>query len=122
MPVAEVAAVRVLVIGDIVGRAGRRAVAGLLGRIREEQGIDFTIANGENAAGGVGLTPALADELLAAYRSRNPVCVIVAERKMDQLFLSSDVGYWVQGLYLNDLCPIKLWISPNKSARAAKSG
>ncbi len=55
---------RVLFIADVFGAAGRRAVEeilpGLLGRLRP----DFCVANCENAAGGFGFTPALADELL----------------------------------------------------------
>ncbi len=57
---------RALFIGDIVGRAGRNAVVENIGRLKEERRIDLTIANAENAAGGVGLTPALADEILAS--------------------------------------------------------
>ncbi|SDC50932.1 MULTISPECIES: TIGR00282 family metallophosphoesterase [unclassified Candidatus Frackibacter] len=54
---------KVLVIGDIVGRAGRRAVRELLPNIKQEEEIDFIIANGENAAGGFGLTEKVAQEL-----------------------------------------------------------
>lgn len=54
---------KILFIGDIIGRPGRRAVAALLPAIREEQQPDLVIANGENAAGGFGLTPKIADEL-----------------------------------------------------------
>ena len=53
----------VLVIGDIVGKLGRRTVAGLLPDIKRSHNIDFVIANGENTAGGRGLTPATAQEL-----------------------------------------------------------
>jgi len=49
--------VRFLFIGDIVGRAGRAVVCQFLPRLRQELTIDFCIANGENAAGGFGLTP-----------------------------------------------------------------
>jgi len=56
--------VKVLFIGDVCGRAGRRAVATLLPALVERHGIDFTIANGENAAGGIGITAKTADELL----------------------------------------------------------
>lgn len=55
---------RILFIGDIVGRSGRRAVAALLPGLVESLGVDFTIANGENAAGGIGITPRIGDELL----------------------------------------------------------
>jgi len=56
----------VLVIGDIVGKPGRRAIGKLLPGLREEYGFDLVIANAENAAGGLGLTPATAKELLDA--------------------------------------------------------
>jgi hypothetical protein len=54
---------RVLFIGDIVGKPGRRAVELLLQRIVKDEKIDFVIANGENAAGGMGITPTLALEM-----------------------------------------------------------
>ncbi len=57
---------RALFIGDIVGRPGREAVEGLLPRLRDELEIDVCVANGENIADGVGITPRLADRLLAA--------------------------------------------------------
>ncbi len=54
---------RVLFVGDVVGKPGRAAVAQLLPRLREERRIDLAIVNGENAAGGAGLTADLAREL-----------------------------------------------------------
>jgi hypothetical protein len=51
-------------IGDIVGRPGRQAVWSLLPGLHSELGLDMVIANGENAAGGKGLTPQTAEELL----------------------------------------------------------
>ncbi len=51
-------------IGDIVGKAGRSALLTLLGGLVEREVIDFTIANGDNAAGGIGITPAIAREIL----------------------------------------------------------
>ena len=56
--------VTVLAIGDIVGNPGRAAVARLLPQLRREHDIDLVVANAENAAGGFGLTPKIADELL----------------------------------------------------------
>lgn len=58
--------VNLLFIGDIVGRPGRRAVQTLLPGLREQHRLDFVIANGENSAGGSGLTPKTAAELFAA--------------------------------------------------------
>jgi metallophosphoesterase (TIGR00282 family) len=56
--------VKLLFIGDIVGRPGREFVAERLPRLRAELGLDFVIANAENAAGGAGLTAAIALPLL----------------------------------------------------------
>ena len=56
---------RILFIGDIVGRSGRKAVAEHLPRLKDGLGLDFIIANGENAAGGFGLTAKIAEELFA---------------------------------------------------------
>jgi metallophosphoesterase (TIGR00282 family) len=56
--------VKILFIGDIVGKAGRKALLILLEGLVEREGIDFTIANGENAAGGIGITPAISREIL----------------------------------------------------------
>lgn len=56
----------ILAIGDIVGSPGRRAVTKLVPALRQEYGIDFVIANAENAAGGFGVTPETAQELFDA--------------------------------------------------------
>jgi 2',3'-cyclic-nucleotide 2'-phosphodiesterase len=56
----------ILFVGDIVASAGRRTLKDLLPGLREELGLDFVVANGENAAGGIGITPKHADELFAA--------------------------------------------------------
>ena len=58
--------VKLLFIGDIVGQPGRLAVKELVPKLREQHGLDFIIANGENAAGGSGLTPKVAGEIFAA--------------------------------------------------------
>ncbi len=57
---------RILFLGDIVGEPGRRAVISNLAAIRAEEEIDFVVANGENAAGGRGITPKIAIDLLRA--------------------------------------------------------
>jgi len=53
-------------IGDVIGRPGRRAVQVLVPHLRQEYRIDLVIANGENAAGGLGLTRETAEELFAS--------------------------------------------------------
>jgi 2',3'-cyclic-nucleotide 2'-phosphodiesterase len=57
--------VRIAVIGDIIGKPGRLAVLHALPDLRRELDLDLVIANGENTAAGMGLTPRLAEELLA---------------------------------------------------------
>ncbi len=53
----------ILFIGDIVGEPGRRAVKELVPKLRREHQIDIVIANGENSAGGSGITPNTANEI-----------------------------------------------------------
>lgn len=57
---------RVLFLGDIVGRSARNAVIEQLGGLRSELALDFIVVNVENSAGGFGVTPAICDDLLAA--------------------------------------------------------
>jgi metallophosphoesterase (TIGR00282 family) len=57
--------VNLLFIADVVGTPGRKALEERLPSLREELAIDVCIANGENVADGVGITPKLADRLLA---------------------------------------------------------
>jgi hypothetical protein len=58
--------VRILFLADVFGSAGRGAVEQRLPSLREELGAGFCVVNGENAADGRGITPKLADKLLAA--------------------------------------------------------
>jgi len=58
--------VLILMIGDIIGRPGRQAVKKLLPILRLQYGLDLVIANAENSAGGIGVTPVTAGELLEA--------------------------------------------------------
>jgi len=55
--------VKLLFIGDIVGQPGRRAVRELLPELRERHNLDFVVANGENSAGGSGITVKTAEEI-----------------------------------------------------------
>ncbi|WP_343203331.1 TIGR00282 family metallophosphoesterase [Limisphaera ngatamarikiensis] len=57
---------KLLFIGDVVGRPGRQAVQALVPRLRSELGLDYVVANGENSAGGAGITSKTAAELFAA--------------------------------------------------------
>jgi metallophosphoesterase (TIGR00282 family) len=85
--------VRLLLIGDIVGKPGRRIIIDRLGAIRQEHRLDFVIANAENAADGSGLTPPIYRELIGAgidcitlgdhaYRRREIFNILETERNI----------------------------------------
>lgn len=57
---------KVLFVGDVVGRPGRDMLNQLLPRLKDQHKIDFVIANGENAAGGFGITPKVANQIYSA--------------------------------------------------------
>lgn len=71
---------RILFLGDVVGRAGRKAVQERLAELRARLGADFVIVNGENSSRGMGLTAAHADLLLAAGAD----CVTLGDHAFDQ--------------------------------------
>jgi 2',3'-cyclic-nucleotide 2'-phosphodiesterase len=58
--------IRILFVGDIVGGIGRRTLLALLPGLRDRHAPDFVVVNGENAAGGIGITPKVAQDLFAA--------------------------------------------------------
>jgi 2',3'-cyclic-nucleotide 2'-phosphodiesterase len=58
--------VSILFVGDVVGGIGKRTLLTLLPSLRDRYAPDFIVVNGENAAGGVGITPKIAREMLAA--------------------------------------------------------
>jgi 2',3'-cyclic-nucleotide 2'-phosphodiesterase len=66
--------------GDVVGRAGRAAVAEHLPRVRAQLELDFVIVNGENAAGGFGITEATAQDLFQAGAD----CITLGNHSWDQ--------------------------------------
>ena len=84
---------RLLLIGDIVGKPGRNIVTQAVRRLRIEEQLDLVVANAENAAGGSGLTPTIYHELLAAgvdgitmgdhvFRRREIFSILQSERKI----------------------------------------
>src|SRR5438445_11009148 len=56
----------ILMVGDVYGEPGRQAIAKLVPRLRQEHAIDFCVVNIENAAGGFGVTAAIARQTLEA--------------------------------------------------------
>ncbi|MEM7268571.1 MAG: TIGR00282 family metallophosphoesterase [Pseudomonadota bacterium] len=71
---------KLLFLGDIVGRSGRNAVIETLPKLREQLKLDFVVINAENAAAGFGLTPGIADELFAAGAD----CLTLGDHAFDQ--------------------------------------
>jgi 2',3'-cyclic-nucleotide 2'-phosphodiesterase len=59
-------AVNILFAGDLVGGLGKRTLLGMLPALRDRLAPDFVVVNGENAAGGLGITPKIADQLFSA--------------------------------------------------------
>ena len=58
--------IRILMVGDLIGRPGRVALETLLPGLRQDRGVDFVTANGENVAGGMGLTASTAEAMFHA--------------------------------------------------------
>jgi metallophosphoesterase (TIGR00282 family) len=98
--------VRILFAGDIVGGLGRRTLLTLLPSLRERLAPDFVVVNGENSAGGLGITPKIADQLFAAgvdvitlgnhtYRQRDIYAYLDAEQRIlrPANFLRSQPGH-----------------------------
>lgn len=71
---------KLLFLGDVVGRAGRSAVTEWLPRLRNDWALDFVVVNGENASSGAGLTPEHAKVLLAAGAD----CLTLGDHAFDQ--------------------------------------
>ena len=71
---------KILFLGDVMGRSGRTAIIGNLPRLREDWRLDFVVVNGENASNGVGLTGAHAKLLLAAGAD----CITLGDHAFDQ--------------------------------------
>jgi len=57
---------RLLFVGDVVGKPGRKGLARMLPQLKEREDIDLAVVNGENSAGGLGITPATAQEIFKA--------------------------------------------------------
>jgi len=87
------------------GTPGVRAVERLVPRIREELGVDFCVVNGENAADGLGLTPQIAEKILASgadvitlgnhtWRKKEIAPYLAVINLLGQLFLAPPHGPW----------------------------
>ncbi len=79
---------RILFLGDVMGRAGRAAVVTHLARLRDEWKLDFVIINGENASNGMGLSAEHANLLFEAGAD----CVTLGDHAFDQKDMLQHVG------------------------------
>jgi len=79
---------RILFIGDIMGRPGREVVTTQVPLLRERLGLDFVVGNGENAAGGFGLTRAIANDFFASGVD----CITTGNHWADQKEILSFIG------------------------------
>lgn len=71
---------RILFLGDVMGRAGRAAITARLPALRADWALDFIVVNGENASSGAGLTPDHAKAILAAGAD----CITLGDHAFDQ--------------------------------------
>src|SRR5579871_3796985 len=71
---------RLLFVGDVVGRSGRERVTAALPALRREWRLDFVVVNGENAAGGFGITEAICEDILNAGAD----CITLGNHAFDQ--------------------------------------
>jgi len=82
-----VSALRVLLLGDVVGRPGRSFLKANLGGIRDELKVDLVFANGENAAGGAGITAKTADEI----RNSGVDAITLGDHVWDQMNFNREI-------------------------------
>jgi metallophosphoesterase (TIGR00282 family) len=79
---------RILFIGDVIGRPGRTVVGEELPRLRETLDLDFVVLNGENLAGGFGLTRKIAEEMFALGVD----CITTGNHWLDQREILTFIG------------------------------
>jgi metallophosphoesterase (TIGR00282 family) len=101
---------KILHIGDIVGSPGRVAFTKLVPAIKAEENIDFVVANGENAAAGRGITPAIADELFKAGAD----VITLGDHTWDQRELAQHIAVeprLIRPANFAPGCPGKGWVT-----------
>ena len=72
---------RLLFLGDIVGEPGRKAVIDALPWFKKERGVDFIVANGENSAGGRGISPKISVDCFGQAWRSSPQAIMCGIRK-----------------------------------------
>jgi len=108
---------RILLVGDVVGKPGRRALKAALPSLVEDRGIDFVIANGENAARGSGITEKLFWELITSGVSVVTMGDHVWKRK-EVIPLLENRRNLLRPANLPDVCPgVGAVVLPDKSGR-----
>ena len=101
--------IRVLFVGDVVGRPGREILCQRAKSLREELGLTFIVANAENAAAGAGLTAALAHELLGSGVD----ALTLGDHVWDQRGFEAEIGALdrvCRPVNLPESCPGRPWL------------
>jgi metallophosphoesterase (TIGR00282 family) len=101
--------VRILFLGDIFARTGRELVGSLLRPFMSEEGVDLALANGENAAGGLGLTADTAKELLGHGLSALSGGNHTFRNKEMETFLESEADRLIRPANYPPPCPGRGW-------------
>ena len=94
---------RILILGDIVGRPGRKFLSDHLADFRSREEIDLCIANGENAAGGAGLTAKTAEEIQTAGVD----AVTLGDHVWDQKNFEGKLMIW-NSYAVQQTCPVPI--------------
>ena len=83
---------KILYCGDVVGRAGRDVIVEHLPGLRRDLNLDFIIVNGENSAGGFGITGAICDDFYNAGSD----CIVLGNHSFDQKDILLHTGLFEQ--------------------------
>ncbi len=97
--------IKVLCLGDVVGRAGRTVCTVALTKVKEALGVDFTVINGENSSGGVGIDIESAREIRAAGADVITLGDHTWQRKEARDFLASHSGWIIRPANYPDGAP-----------------
>ena len=100
---------RILFVGDVVGRAGRTVLAEKLPGLVADWKLDCVIVNGENSAGGFGITEAIYQEFLDAGGRPRPLDEFELERDQDVRAIDGNGGVYINNFFLSHAAGDRRW-------------
>ena len=106
---------KVIIIGDIVGKPGRKILSESLGRLKEEHEAEFVIANVENAAAGAGIIPRIGVEILKAGVDVMTSGNHIYDKKAGIPYIESETRLLRPANYAPDAPGRGLWLGPTQS-------